>query len=102
MVLVSKKDDTWRLRVDYRDLNKFTIKNNFPIPIIEDLLYELRGSKIFSKIDFRSGYHLLRIAKDGVPKSAFRTHSGHFEYLVIPFGLSNDPVKFDGLMNIVF
>lgn len=83
-MLVGKRDGIWRLCVDYRDLNKFTVKNKFSIPIVEDLLDELGGSKVLSKTDLRPGYHQLRIAKEDIPKTFFRTHSGHFEYLVMP------------------
>ncbi|GJY15472.1 reverse transcriptase domain-containing protein, partial [Tanacetum coccineum] len=102
VLFVKKKDGSFRMCIDYRELNKLTIKNRYPLPRIDDLFDPLQGSHFFSKIDLRSGYHQLRVHEDEIPKTAFKTRYKHFEFTVMPFGLNNAPAVFMDLMNRVF
>ncbi|GJV30926.1 putative reverse transcriptase domain-containing protein [Tanacetum coccineum] len=101
VLFVKKKDGSFRMCIDYRELNKLTIKNRYPLPGINDLFDQLREACPFLKIYFRSGYHQLRVHDDAIPKTAFRTRYGHFESTVMPFGLTNAPTVFMDLMNWV-
>ncbi|GJU22986.1 putative reverse transcriptase domain-containing protein [Tanacetum coccineum] len=101
VLFVKKKDRSFRMCIDYRELNKLTIKNLYLLPRIDNLFDQLQGSQFFSKIDLRSGYHQLRVHEDDIPKTAFRNRYGHFELTVMPFGLTNVLAVFMDLMNIV-
>ncbi|GKC83323.1 putative reverse transcriptase domain-containing protein, partial [Tanacetum coccineum] len=101
VLFVKKKDGSFRMRIDYRELNKITIKNRYPLPRIDDLFDQLQGACYFYKIDLRSGYHQLRVHEDDIPKIVFQMRYGHFEFTVMPFRLTNAPAVFIDLMNQV-
>ncbi|GJY07403.1 putative reverse transcriptase domain-containing protein [Tanacetum coccineum] len=101
ILFVKKKDGSFRMCINYRELNKLTIKNRYPLPKIDDLFDQLQGSSVYSRIDLRSGYHQLRVRDEDIPKTAFRTRYGHYEFQVMPFGLTNAPAVFMDLMNRV-
>ena len=99
---MKKKDRSSRLCVDYRQLNKLTIKNKYPLPRIDDLLNQLKGTVVFSKIDLRSGYHQILVRPEDVQKTTFRSRYDHYEYVVMPFGVTNAPAVFMDYMNRIF
>nr|GFA94402.1 putative reverse transcriptase domain-containing protein [Tanacetum cinerariifolium] len=101
VLFVKKKDESFRMCIDYRKLNKLTVKNRYPLLRIDDLFDQLQGSSVYSKIDLRTGYHQLRIREEDIPITAFRTRYGHFEFQVMSFGLTNAPAVFMDLMNRV-
>nr|GEW88691.1 putative reverse transcriptase domain-containing protein [Tanacetum cinerariifolium] len=101
VLFVKKKDGSFRMCIDYRELIKVTVKNRYPLPRIDDLFDQLQGSSVYHKIDLRLGYHQLRVREEDLPKTAFRTLYGHYEFQVMPFGLTNAPAVFMDLMNQV-
>nr|GFB93295.1 putative reverse transcriptase domain-containing protein [Tanacetum cinerariifolium] len=97
--ICQKKDGSFRICIDYQELNKLTVKNRYPLPRIDDLFNQLQRSSVYSKIDLRSGYHQLRAREEDIPETAFRTRYGHYEFEVMPFGLTNAPTVFMDLLN---
>nr|GFC09992.1 putative reverse transcriptase domain-containing protein [Tanacetum cinerariifolium] len=101
VLFVKKRNGSFRMCIDYQELNKLTVKNRYPLPRIDDLFDQHQGTSVYSKIDMRSGYHQLRAQEEDLPKTAFRTHYGHYEFQVMPFGLTNAPTVFMDIVNRV-
>ena len=102
VILAKKKDGTWRMCVNYKGLNKLTIRNSYPLPRFDDLIDRLQSARYFTKIDLRTGYHQVKVSKEDVSKTAFRTRYGYYEFQVLPFGLTDAPTTFQQLMNDIF
>ena len=99
IVMVKKKDGTLRMCIDFRAFNKNKMNNIYPILRIDELMDELHGANLFSNIDLRSGYHQIRMREEDIPKTTFRCHYGHFEFVAMPFGFTNSPATFQSCMN---
>jgi hypothetical protein len=102
VIFIRKKDGLWRLIIDYRQSNKATIKNQYPLPRINNVFDQMKGTTVFSRIELRSGYHQLRIKEEYIPKTAFKKRFGHYKFTILPFGLANASGVFMSLMNGVF